>query len=163
MTLGKIKNLSINSRKTIENEINTSEKLKKKLDALEKQREELIEQIMAYRSSAGRYTKSGRAIGKTVNLLNIVKRPLKTSEILEYLRITIGGFWRREKNQSVLLSAMLTNEVKRKYARIIKVERGFYTTAESKRHFDDLMQQIEQDRKMPKVVAKTPLGLMVTY
>ncbi|MGA2624796.1 MAG: hypothetical protein ABSF91_13130 [Bacteroidota bacterium] len=68
---------------------------------------------------------SGRIIDATVELIHKLGRPVKNSEILEYVKekqLTLGNADKPDR----MLSAILANETKKKDARIKSAARGYW-------------------------------------
>lgn len=123
----------------------TLETLKKHKEELEKEIERLqdelnlTEEMIAGREgrpteineaslpkiTAKSYSVTGRVVDATIELIHKVKKQVGNKEILDYLEekgVSLGD----TKNKQAMLAAILSQEVRKKSARLKKVTRGVY-------------------------------------
>ena len=110
--------------------------IKARLASLEKERVALLNLLEVYGeggsidlpiTSEGKtsYSLSGRIVDAVIELVHKMGRPVKNSEIYEYLKekgLPLGN----TDNPERMLSAILSNETKKKGARLRKAARGYY-------------------------------------
>lgn len=112
--------------------------IKSRLAQLDKERTALLNLLEVYgdsegssislppsRKESGSFSISGRIVDAVIELIHKMGRPVKNSEIYEYLKekqLPIGNTASPER----MLSAILSNETKKKEARLKKAARGYY-------------------------------------
>jgi hypothetical protein len=115
---------------------NGLEWVKARLEQLERERVALLSLLEVYGSSptdmpvtAGVHKRSfstgGRVVDAVIELIHRNGRPVKNSEIMEYLKekdVPLGN----TDNPERMLSAILSNECKKKEGRLKKAARGYY-------------------------------------
>ncbi len=115
---------------------NSVQWIKARLAALEKERTALLNLLEVYGESGDipsaqvkkqpvSFTLQGRIVDAVIELRHKMGRPVKNSEIYEYLKekqLPLGD----TANPERMLSAILFNETKKKGARLKKAARGYY-------------------------------------
>ncbi|MGD8306638.1 MAG: hypothetical protein PVF17_08290 [Ignavibacteria bacterium] len=113
--------------------------LKLRLEALEKEREHLLALIAIYegqpiednssknqfKSTPTSFSVAGRVVDSIIELIHNKSRQVSSKEILDYLEekgVSLGD----TKNKPATLAAILSQEVKKKGARLKKVARGVF-------------------------------------
>jgi len=94
------------------------EKLKNELKELDEKRKRIIEQLAPYDSKGFRFTKCSRVINEAIGLIKKNNRSVSVIELREHLREI--GIPIPPRCESGWISAVLTNETKRKYPRLRK-------------------------------------------
>lgn len=111
--------------------------LQKRLAQLDQEREAILKLLEVWgdpdastslslpKATAQSFSVGGRIVDAVAELIHKTGRPVKNSEILEYLKekqLPLGN----SKNPERMLAAILSNETKKKDARLKKAARGYY-------------------------------------
>jgi hypothetical protein len=116
---------------------NSVEWIKSRLAQLDKERDALINLLEVYggettdisvsssKSQKRSFSTGGRIVDTVVELIHKSGRPVKNSEIMDYVKEK-GVPFGNTNNPERMLSAILSNETKKKDARLKKAARGYY-------------------------------------